>query len=40
MELKLTNEDIADYSIDELKIGLEKSFQVELTQKLIDDDFR
>lgn len=37
MELKLTNEDIADYSIDELKIGLEKSFQVELTQKLIDD---
>jgi len=33
----LNNENIAEYTIDEIEIGLEKSFEVKLTQKLIDD---
>ena len=37
MVLKLSNENIAEYTIDEIDIGLEKSFQVTITQKLIDD---
>lgn len=33
----MNNENIAEYTIDEIEIGLEKSFEVKLTQKLIDD---
>jgi len=37
MVLKLSNDNIAEYTIDEISIGLQKSFEVKITQKLIDD---
>ena len=37
MVLKLSNKNIAEYTIDEINIGLEKSFDVKITQKMIND---
>lgn len=37
MVLKLNNENISKLTIDEIDIGLEKSFEVKITPKLIDD---
>ena len=37
MVLKLNNEKIADYTLDNIDIGLEKSFEVKLTQSMLDN---
>ena len=37
MVLKLSNENISELTIDEIDIGLQKSFEVKITQKLIND---
>ena len=37
MVLKLSNENISELTIDEIDIGLQKSFDVKITQKLIND---
>ena len=37
MVLKLSNENISELTIDEINIGLQKSFEVKITQKLIND---
>ena len=39
MVLKLSNENISELTIDEIDIGLQKSFEVKITQKLIQSDF-
>ena len=33
----MSNENIAEYTFDEINIGLQKSFKVKITKKLIDD---